>query len=229
MELNKEIQAATDKFIEEKLPAMVEEKVSKMVDGILDDVFRSYSDTAKQIKLKIEEKLDINLQKFDIVDYNALISKAINEKLVGLVNEGSVVPIMELVKSVVGFIEKKEINLSEIHQLFIDASMEYDETEFEGEITFIVEHNSEHKWHDIYIDTEGGKDKNDCDISFTIHENGLFYSFRANHWRSRMDKITPAKVTQLNALEHKIYRLYSAQVKVTIDETDFENRWDRHN
>jgi len=229
MELNKEIQKATDKFIEEKLPTMVEEKVSKMVDGILDDVFRSYSGTAKQIKAKIEEKLDINLQKFDIVDYNALISKAISEKLVGIVNEGSIAPIMEMVKSVVGFIEKKEIKLSEIHQMFIDASMEYDETEFEGAITFIVEENEEHGWHDVYIDSDGDTDKNDCDISFTIHKNGQFYSFRANHWRSKMDKITPAKVTQLNALEHKIYRLYSAQVKIIIDETSFDNEWNRHN
>lgn len=228
MDINAEIQKASDKFITEKLPAMVEEKVGKMVDGILDDIFRSYSDTAKAIKAKIEQKLNINLQEFDMLDYNAMISRGINDRLIKLVNEGSLQPIMSLIQDTVGFIEKKEINLSEIHQMLIDASMEGDDQEFEGGITFIVKRNDQHKWYDVYADLEADKEMLDCGISFTIHDNGRIYSFRSGAWRANLSKITPSKLTQLDIWEHKMFRLYSAAVKITVDETDFDNSWNRH-
>lgn len=231
MDINVEIQKATDKFIEEKLPAMVAEKVTKMVDSILDDVFRSYSDVGKQIKEKIEKQLNVNLQKYDLVDYNHFIAKAINERLIGLINEGSIKPIMELVESTVGFIEKKTIKLSEIHQMFIESSMEENDQEPEGEISFHAIKNEEHGWTTVSVDIEENIDAKDCALEFLINKNrGSIFCFRTkSHW-SKKSALTPSKVTQLSNLEHKIFRLYSAQVKVEIDDNwYFENSWNRYN
>ena len=97
MDLNKEIQIATDKVINEQLPIMVETKVSKMVDDVLSDVFRSYSDTAKAIKEKIEEALDVSLVQFGLTDYNVMVSKAIASQLK---KDIDLVPIQEMVRSI---------------------------------------------------------------------------------------------------------------------------------
>jgi len=107
MNINEEIQKATDKFVEEKLPEMVAAKVSSMMDGILSDVFRSYSDIGKKVKEKIEKGLDVNLQRYDLVDYNTLVSSAINNRLTQIVNENAINPIMQLVNETVGFVEQK--------------------------------------------------------------------------------------------------------------------------
>lgn len=232
MNINEEIQKATDKFIEEKLPEMVSQKVTKMVDEILNDVFRSYSDVGKQIKDKIEKQLNVNLQNFDLIDYNHFVSKAINERLVGLMNENCISPIMELVDKTVGFIEKKEIRLSEIHQMFIEASMEDNEQEAEGEISFFATKNEQYGWTTVSIDTDGGKSEDRCALQFIISKDtGRIFSIKTETYWSSKSNLTPARVVALSNLEHKIFRLYSAQVKVEIDQTYFEdeNCWSRYN
>lgn len=232
MNINEEIQKATDKFVEEKLPQMVSEKVTKMVDEILNDVFRSYSDVGKQIKEKIEKQLNVNLQEFDLIDYNHFVSKAINERLVGLMNEGCIKPIMQLVDSTVGFIEKKQIKLTEIHQLFIDASMEDNDQESEGEISFFATIDEKYGWVTVSIDTDKGISEDKCALQFTISKSsGRIFQLKAKSYWSEKSNLSPAKIVSLSNLEHKIFRLYSAQVNIEIDETNFEdeNYWSRYN
>jgi len=228
MDINKEIQVATDKFVAEKLPEMVTEKVGKMVDSILEDIFRSYSDTAKSIKSKIEEKLDINLQKFDLVDYNHLVSKAISDQLVGIVNENAIQPILELTKDAIGFVKQKEIKLSQIHEMVLEEAKEecYDTS---GHISFHVEENENNKWHTISFDIEKDQKEKECGVSFLVNESGSIFCFRSGNFLQRKAEVTPARLTMLSSLEHKIFRLYSAGVKVIIDEYDFDNYWQKYN
>lgn len=229
MDINKEIQLASDKFIEENLPKLIEQSVGKLIKELLDDTFRSYSPIGKQIKEKIEKQLDINLQRYDLVDYNVLVSNAINNSLIGIVNEQAIEPIMGLVKETIGFVERKEMKLSEIHQLVINAAME-DGDEREGEISFHAIKNEQYKWVEVSFDIEGGKSVNDCGLSFIFSFDkgrGDIFSFRSrSHWSNKQN-LTPQKITQLSNLEHKIFRLYSAQVKIEADELDFENEWSK--
>jgi len=224
MNLNEEIQLATDKFVAEKLPQLVEEKVSKMVNDVLDDVFRSYSETAKAIKSKIEQKLDVNLQEFDLLDYNHLVSKAINDNLMQLVN---VQPIMDLCQDAIGFVKQKNIKLSDIVEMFKNAAME-DNSEYEGEITVIIEVNEKHNWTEVWLDLDADTEKHKCGIKFIISDSRKkIFSFNSSSYQSALGNVTPSKITQLSTLEHKIFRLYSAQVEVVVDEVDFENTWYR--
>jgi len=225
MNLNNEIQVATDKFVAEKLPQLVEEKVSKMVDGILDDVFRSYSDTAKAIKAKIEEKLDVNLQQFDLIDYNHLVSKTINDNLLQTVN---IQPIMDLCKDAIGFVNKKTIDLSEIVEMFKDSAMENDEREYEGEISVYTEVDEKYGWTEVWLDVDKDTKKENCGIKFIISDRTKrIFSFKSASYLSNLGNLTPSKMTQLSSLEHKIFRLYSAQVQIEVDETEFDNTWNR--
>lgn len=228
MNINEEIQKATDAFISEKLPGLVAEKVGKMVDGILCDVFEKWGKTAKAIKEKIEQQLDINLQEFDLVDYNHLVSKAVNDRLVGIINEQSIDPINKLIENAVGFISKKEWTLSEINEMVLSEAREYHSWENSGRISFYVEENYDNKWHTVNIDLDENKNAEECAIEFLINENGSIFCFKMkDHW-NRKDVPTPAMVTRLSNFEQKIFRLYAAQVKVKVDETEFENYWYNH-
>jgi hypothetical protein len=225
MDINKEIQNTSDKIIAEKLPEIVEKATVKMLESIISEVFSTYGDMAKEIKSKIEEKLDINLQKFDTVDYNALVGQTINENLTQQVN---LQPILDLTQNAIGFIEKKEIKLSEIFEMLIQAAMEED-NESDGEVTIIVEENTEHNWIEVALDLEENKEKHQCAIRFIFSsERNTIFSFHHQDYFTSQGKITPARIASLSILEHKIFRLYSAQVKIIADELNPETEWFRY-
>ncbi len=231
MDLNKEIQIVTDKVIAEKLPELVTEKVTKMLESIVGDIFSSYSTTAKMIKGKIEEKLDINLQNFDTIDYNALIAKTINDNLLTEIN---LQPILELTRNSIGFVKKKEIRLQEIADMFIEASQEENEQSGEGEITFIVEEKEDSSYISIYADIDPNVKKSECNIKFCFSTNGsnlggIFHFKTQDRYIERgLKSISPAKLVSMDAIEAKIFRLYSAQVKITDFEHEPSSYWDRY-
>jgi hypothetical protein len=222
MNLNDEIQKITDKVIAEKLPKMVEDSVSKMLESVISDVFGRYSDMSKDVKKKIEGKLDINLQEFDLIDYNALVAKAINENLLKEIN---LTPILEMVKNTIGFVNKKSITLSEIVEIAKEAAME-DGYEESGEISFLARENTEHKWVEIFMDIEKKKREEDCAISFIVStDRNNIFCFKCKDYWTNLNPITPSKLSMLGNFEQQIFRLYSAQVKVVIDELDFDTEW----
>lgn len=225
MDINKEILTVTDKVITEKLPEMLEKSVTSMLEGIVKDLFSSYSATAKAVKQKIEEKLDVNLQEFDLLDYNAMVAKVVNDALLQQVN---LQPILELTRNAVGFVEKKTIKLSEIVEMFKDAAMEESSDESYGEISLHIEPNESSKYISVSIDTEKGKERHQCGISFTYStDRGTIFIFKTkDHWRIQ-DKLTASRLTSLSNLEHKIFRLYSAQVKIETDDLSYETEWYR--
>lgn len=231
MNINEEIQKASDKVIAENLPNMVEKSTVKMLESIVSDIFSSYSPMAKSIKETIEKSLDINLQNFKLVDYNVIVANAVNSQLTECINENTLRPISELVKSAVGFIENKSIKLSTIHEIVIEASKEDDSTESEGEISFYAEKNDKYGWVTVNFDIEKGRSQNDCAIEFLISDSkeSNIFCFNAKTFMSRKGNLTPSKLAGLSQLERQIFRLYSAQVKIEIDELDFENEWYRYN
>lgn len=231
MNLNEAIQTATDNFVETKLPALVEEKVSKMVDGILDGIFQTYSDTGKSIKQKIEEQLDVNLQCFSMVDYNAMISQAIVKNLDHLININSIEPIVKMTKEALGYIPEKKIKLSEIHEMIVKTLMDNDD-DSEGEFSLHFSPSSGYDWMTVSFDTEPDVKARDCSIEFmynTSKTRGTIFSFKAKSDLSKKGNITPAKMMQLDSLERKIFRLYSAQVEIETDTIDLENYWNKYN
>lgn len=228
MNINEEIQKASDQFIQDKLPEMVQQKINSMMDDLLKSIFSSYSPMGKVIKEKIEQSLDVNLQKYDMVDYNALIAKAINDHLTECVIHNSIEPIMSLVKDTVGFVKKKKITLSEIHEKVIDQARESGD-EPEGEISFHVFEDRQHDWTRVSIDFEKNKSADQCAVEFLIsNKRNTIFHFTIRNWWNGKSTITPCLLMQISGLEHEIFRLYSAQVEIEIDETEFETEWNRY-
>lgn len=213
MNLNEVTQEAVNKVISEKLPEMVEKHVSEMIQDIIKDTFRSYGDVAKNIKSKIEETINVNLQEFDLIDYNSLIAKTINDNLLQQVN---LQPIIDMTQDIVGFVNKKTITLDEIADIFKSAAMK-DSNEYSGEISFHVSHKE--TYTTIYADIEEGLKENDCfiEFSFSNERNKIFLQKTRNRhfsWEERKE-ITPSKMVNMSGIEAQIFRLYSAQVQIT--------------
>lgn len=229
MDFNSEIQKAMLKIITEKMPETIEKQASKMIDDIVSDLFR-WGNIKDQIKKKIEESIDVNLQSFDLIDYNALISKTINENLIQQVN---LQPILDMTQNITGFVNKKEIELQEIANMFIEASQEENEQSGQGEITFIVEENEQHNWIEVYADVEADKNKHDCAVRFLFSTNGKskgsIFSFKMKdkYCASEQKQVTPSRLVNIGNIEHKIFRLYSAQVKIIDYNLDIDTYWDR--
>lgn len=223
MDINKEIQAITDKLIQEKLPSIIEEKISKLLSDLLGDIFRSYSDVGKQIKSQIEQKLDVNLQNLELLDYNVFIANIIKKELEVNMNDSCVEPIKELVKKTVGYVSKKEINLSEIYDKIIEDSEEH-----EVELTFIVEEHEEYDWTIVYISPDEIVEKRDCLIEFCINKEGKIFTFATKDYWNKKQTVTPFMLGRMRGIESYIFKLYSAQVKINIDETEFYHTYNKH-
>lgn len=233
MDINKEVQKATDKVIAEKLPQLVEEKVSSMLNSVLQDIFSNYGDMSKLIKTKIEEKIDVNLQEFDLIDYNHLISKTINDNLIQTVN---LQPILDLTQDTIGFVNKKEISLDEIADMVKEVAMsDYSyQSEHSGEITFELRESDNGSYINLHADIEPNTDVHDCQIQlcFSINDSrdGKIFLFKTSNWRDRNAKeITPAGMVNMDALEAKIFRLYSAQVRIINYNDSIDTEWYREN
>ncbi len=229
MDFAKETQNAIAQVVAEKMPEMIETQCSKMIADIVKDIF-GWGDVRKQIKQKIEESINVNLQELDLLDYNALIAKTINENLLQQVN---LQPILDMTQDIVGFVKQKEIDLQEIANMFIEASQEENSSDYSGEITFIVKERPENNWCEIYADIEPDKDEHKCSIKFIFStrdsSNGQIFSFKMKekYFGTRREEISPSRMVAMHGIEAKIFRLYSAQVRITNYDHEIGNYWDR--
>lgn len=132
MDFSQLINEHLEKYVSEKLPESVEKHLGKLIDSILGDIFSSYGDKQKQIKAAISEKIQINLEKLELIDYNGMIATAIQERFNILAQERSVEPIMKLIEDAVGTpYKKKKITLDElfdeVKEIVIDGAEYGDE------------------------------------------------------------------------------------------------------
>jgi hypothetical protein len=227
MDIKEEVNGITNKVITEKLPGIVEEKVTKMITSVVDDLFRSYGDIAKDVKEKIEKEIDVNLQEYKMLDYNALIAKTINETLLNEVNESCLEPIKSMIKDTVGHIDRKEIKYSEICNMVLEAAME-DSCDNEGEISFHAIKDDRHDWTTISYDFEADIEPRRCQTEILISgSRGTIFIFRTKtNWDAK-GEVNPKMMVNMNKLEQNIFRLYAGQVKI-IEDNNFENYWSKN-
>lgn len=229
MDFTKETNSAIEKVVKEKLTTLIEQRASEMVEEIVKDIFR-WGDVKKQIKEKIESSIQVNLQKFDLIDYNALIAKTINENLVQQIN---LQPILDMTQDIIGFVNQKEIKLEAIAEMFIEASQEENDTDGEGQITFITE-ESEDDYISVYADVEPNKEKRECSVNFCFSTKGeldgkiFLFRNKDDYYDSRLKKVSPTRLISMNTISNKIFRLYSAQVRIKDYEYEPSQYWDRY-
>lgn len=229
MDINKLVNETTDKIIAEKLPLIVEEKVTSMITGVLDNIFRTYSETGKAIEKKIEEALQVNLGKFDLVDYAGLVAQLVNSQLIKEIN---MEPINNLIRNTIGIVNAEKMKISEVVGWFTSYAQEDDTTDSEGEISLYIEKDDERSWTVIHLHSEADKSKEECQVSLSIsgNDNKIFHVSCGSYWWKGLQSVDPLKLSQLDNLSHKVFRLYAAGVEIEMDETDEDSLkyWERY-
>ncbi len=226
MDLNKEIQIATDKIIKEQLSTMVESKVSKMVDDVLKDIFSSYGETAKAIKTKIQDGLNVSLLEFNLTDYNVMVAKTIASQLEKEIDTN---PIAEIVKGLIGKSDLKQIKIYDLCEKIKEIAMEKDEDQnWEGDISFFVNEDNKHGWIEISADTEADKCSNKCSIRVLVSEStGRIFSMSTRNFLSETKEVSPSNILHLNELESLFFSLYNNQVHIINDFEEPDTNWCR--
>lgn len=229
MDINEKVNEITNKVIEDKLPVIIEEKVTAMLTSIVEDIFRSYSDTAKKVKESIQEKLNLSLETLKMDEYNVIITDIINRELTENI-QISTGPLKEMIKETVGHLSKKDWKLSEIVEMFKNIAMEEAcESDNEGNFTLHINTNSEHKWTEVAFDTDENVAEYDCGIRFIIsNSRSRIFSFKYKDWSHNQKEVNLSRLLAMGHAEREIFRLYNNQCKIEIDDTDFETYWQRY-
>jgi len=212
MNLNQVVQEQLNIAITDKLPELINQKVQKLLDDILSDLFRSYSDTGKAIKEKIEKQLDVSLQHLDLTDYNVMVSKAIANQLSKQID---IKPIEELVKSIVGRLEYTTISLGEliekVKELAKDDAYFHDESA--GEILLDVDFDDKHDWYVIKLGLEEGSQEN---VKFYVtNTTNTILALKYSNFFKTDKEVSTSDLTNMSALENLIFQLYNNNVKIT--------------
>ena len=221
IDLNDLISKSVALVVEQKLEKMTQEKTERMINDILNDVFSSYGDVAKLVKEKIKEGLDVNLEKFNLVEYNVMISEMINRNLIESVDKGCIEPIQAMIQNTIGLLNKKEIKLSEIINDFISASMEYHDEEYYGEISMFIEKNEKHRWTEVFVDIDPDVNRDKCKYSFIFDEKGYIFGLtdRSRYVDpfNKSNSSSPTELSRIHGIERILFRIYSAGVPVIVD------------
>lgn len=221
MDLKKLINDETEKYIEQNLPETIQKHLEKMMESVIWDIFSNWWDNAKEIKKQISEKININLSKLELMDYNWIIADSIQSHFNTLVQERSVKPVLEILSTVIGKpYEKETITLDDLFEEIKDIYYENAEYYDEVNVSFYAEYDSKHNWIEFWVDIEENTEKEDCRVRFIVGKNWAIFSFSLLNYR--WDKKTPIDLTWLNAVEKFIHRLYISWTKI-ICEDDLED------
>jgi len=198
---------------------IVEDQLKKAINGIIENTVRRYGEVGKALEKKISETLMSGIDKLDFVMYRTAVLEVIQKQLNGTFLEHAVKPVEKMVSEFMDVLEKKEWNLSEIIEKFIEMEVISDKDPHEsGEISLVVK-QSDHGTAWIGFDEDEGKDKDyNCKYRIAVHlnknDNKLWYF-------SIDDKpVSPSKTSSIHGFEEFLFKLYANGVSVIIDECD---------
>lgn len=227
MDLQKLINEQVSQYVKDSLPETIKKHLDGMMDSVLGDIFSRYGENSKAIKNAISEKINIDLSRLDLMDYNWMIANAVEKHFAQLVQERSCKPVLEILQTIIGDPYKKEaITLNELVDEIVEIFDDWAEYWDDVEVPFYAEYNKKHKWIECWTDDESGTEKRDCKIRFIFWESWSIFSLHFLNYS--WEKKSPMDLTCLDAVEKLIHKLYTSGVKITHDETeDWEIEFDQ--
>lgn len=213
IDLNKIAQEAIQKienegFIKEK----VEETLKKTLASIVDDAFSPWGNFGKELKIEVQNKLQVNFKEFDLPSYNAFIISAINEKLEAELKSKGIEKLQEQLEKMMST-AKPEYKLTELLEEFIEVQSDFHD-DYDDRFTLLIEKLCSS--HIVYIDEDEYKEKYECKYKLHINEKGEVYSM--NIKGNKLDKETI--MSGFDSFEDLLFRIYAAGSKVIIEHED---------
>jgi hypothetical protein len=195
-----------------------------MVNGILEDNFRSYSELSRSIKQAVDAALLVNLTGgLNLPSYGKMMVNAI-EDIVNKKGLESLLPHVEsLIEELFGRLAKTTYTLAEIEEKVKGAAMEGSD-ERDGKITFIIENGYSGNYRHLYIDTEDVKQASHTKYYLSL-DDGVVKNVRIRDYSGR-----DAFDSSMSALEKFLFNLYAQKCTVVVkdDDADYlEPEWSK--
>lgn len=187
---------------------IVEEKIKKTVDSILDDALRSYSDFGKELSKTIREGLNVDMRQLGLVGYNDIVLKIIKEKLdnsIEVVGRARIEKEMEELLAT----PPAEIKLSQL----VEQLKKGDLSDDKYKCTCIVDWGNNDGWGRVYLD-ESERDKRACAHQLAFTADGEIYSIS-------IDGRDPNKklfIGPFYNFERSLFQMYVAKTRLIVDE-----------
>lgn len=229
MDLNKLVTQSIEKMSENgEVQKIIENKVAKTIESIVDDVFGSWSNFSKSLKKEIEDQIQINLKELDIPSYNTFIMAAVKEKLNDSIAEQGVTRINETIDELLSNV-KDEYKLSDLVKELAEEFEDIDELGYEDYHEMSMHIDQPYGLKYIYLDAESDKKKYDCKYRICVSpekENEI------NSIEIRDDKYGSTRtINSFDAraimrgfygLEETLFKMYARKSKLIIDEDQVE-------
>lgn len=208
------INAKMQELIEKgEVDKIVEEHLKKAIASIIDSSLRSYSDVGKALEKKLNESMLSGMDKIDFTVYRDVVIGIIQKELNGTVAEYAAKPVQESIAKFMDVIEKKEWNLSEIIERFLEDIVEDKDMHEDGNISFVMKQSS-HGTFWIGFDENPGKTEDyNCKYRIAINEkDGKLWYFTIDD-----RPVDPSKTSSIYGFDEFLFKLYANKVKVNID------------
>ena len=121
-------------IIDGTVEKMIEKHLTKTLDGVLEDMFRLWSDFGKKLKEVINDKMNINLDQLNIDEYSAIVCKIIEKEVDNTIIAHATGQIQQHIKDVVNRLDKTEWKLSELVNKYAQHVGEWQEDEVALEV-----------------------------------------------------------------------------------------------
>lgn len=211
IDLNKIVNETLVNLEEEKfVEKVVKERLEKTITGVVDDVFREYSDFGKSLKTYIEGNLNVDLNRLGLQGYNTLALSAIKEQLDKTITVQGLEKLKKSTEEMLSDV-KESYKLSEIIERFKSESSEDEwERDEDDKVTLFIEKDG--SFTHIYIDEEEKNNKWNCDYQINLKEDKP-YSIKL-----KGDEINTKKILGgLYGLDRLLFKIYSTGAKIEFD------------
>lgn len=216
-DLEQAIVSAVRNLVESgRLTEKVAEHADKMLDDIVGDVLRSYSDLGKQIKEAVKKSLSIDPEELGLAGYNRVVLDTIRGRLQRAIHQVGVEKLQKDLDELLGTNAPETLKLSKLIEEFKEWAANWGATT--GRCTIILE-ETQYKSRWLRLDREARKDKYQCQFAILIGQDG-HPSF------TRIEHADPNKAIMLGKLDgfaQRLFQLRAAGTKLEIDQEDFDD------
>ena len=197
---------------------VVEKRLRRTIEEIVDESFRSYSDFGKNLKGHITQNLNINFDELKLEGYNTLVLTAVKEQLDKII----IVQGIEKIKASLDEMlidYKEEYTLSEIIEKFKEHT---DKEDFDSDdkIGLIIQDSCGYKH--IYINETHLDYKHQYEYRISINREGKAYSIKIKNQEIDKNKIMEG----LYGFEKLLFRIYASGAKIALDKGTDPDEYD---
>lgn len=194
-----------------KVQEIVDKHIESTVNDIASDVFGRWSIFNKELKKKVEESINIDVNKLNVQGYNKMVLNVVQEKLEEAITVVGSKQLSEELENLLGTGEPPTLKLSELMNMV--KGDEPDEDRWGENASFYCD-NEFSTLCFIYMDEEPDKEKYECDIKVTVYpDTGEIKNVRIDG--SEFDN--RLIMGGLSGVDKELFKLYTMKGTLELD------------